>query len=285
MYHVTLANLTADARTIDILAEIEKRDVSEDELRALLLNFIELDPVANADVDAEVRVRVRRESYRLRTAQKKLVLSNVLERDQPGQVMTVDEAMDEMHGSAASEPVDPVIESRVQAVPVASAAEAEDDTYVSPLQPFDYGNRVDMTPVAAPPPVPRNWRLTIALASVMGLLLAAEIFFAWPPDKGHSPDGFIALDSTDAATAQTPLTGVYLTGSEAGQHGIVVGGPGELKLFELAAVEAPRVVNASYRLGRVDNKLWFATDQPGGGIEVAADGSLVYCGETYRRIP
>jgi hypothetical protein len=81
------------------------------------------------------------------------------------------------------------------------------------------------------------------------------------------------------------LTGVYLTGSEPGQHGIVIMGPGEMKLFELAAVEAPRVVYAGYRPGRIGARLSLATDQPGGVIEVATDGRLVYCGETYQRIP
>jgi len=35
----------------------------------------------------------------------------------------------------------------------------------------------------------------------------------------------------------------------------------------------------------VGPKLCLATDQPGGVIEVTAEGNLTYCGEAYHRIP
>jgi hypothetical protein len=76
-----------------------------------------------------------------------------------------------------------------------------------------------------------------------------------------------------------------MTGTQPGQHGIVLTTTGELRLFELRAVDAPRVVRATGELGRVGPTLCLATDQPGGLITVPDRDTLVYCGETYKRIP
>jgi hypothetical protein len=117
--------------------------------------------------------------------------------------------------------------------------------------------------------------------------LAGIIWLAWPDNSATgTPPGFVPVAESELEPIQNSLVGVYLSGSEPGQHGIVITGPGEMKLIELAAVDAPRVIYASYRPGRVEGKLFLATDQPGGVITVAADGnSLGYCGETYQRIP
>ena len=78
---------------------------------------------------------------------------------------------------------------------------------------------------------------------------------------------------------------MYLTGNEPGQHGIVVDQSGELKLFELGAVAAPRVVHALAVLGRRQAQLCYQTDQLGGLIEIKNYETLIYCGETYARLP
>lgn len=133
-------------------------------------------------------------------------------------------------------------------------------------------------------PAPSGSRL-LFLAITAGLLLAATIYLAEPFAADVAPGGFVAVEPTELAGLSATLTGVYLTGSEPGQHGMVISGPAELKLFELGTVAAPRFVYVTYRLGRIGPKLCLATDQPGGVIEVTADGTLVYGGEDYRRIP
>ena len=125
----------------------------------------------------------------------------------------------------------------------------------------------------------------IALVVVAAIELAAIVFLAGPLGGDERPAEFVRVDAAERAALESRLAGVYLTGNEPGQHGIVVTGPGELKLFELGAVEAPRVVYAAYQLGRVGPLLCLATDQPGGVIEVTDDGNLTYGGETYLRIP
>ena len=259
MYNVILVNLAPDARSFAALSHLERRDVGPEDLLVLLRNFCDVDPIENTTADAEIRVQVRRESYLLRTEQKKLILYDALRRDLPAQIFTVEEVMAELDGTATATRTQSIREARAEAEPV-------------------------VVPERAPSAAPSKLRL-IALAATAVILLAAIITLAGPFGADGHPPGFVRVEPAERAGLEAKLTGVYLTGNEPGQHGIVVTGPGELKLFELGTVEAPRVVYVSYQLGRVDAKLCLATDQPGGLIEVLADGNLAYGGESYQRIP
>lgn len=264
MYNVSLINLTSDARAVAVDAQVELRDVSPAALEGLLRNFCEIDPIENAAGDTEIRVLVRHEKYLLRTEQKKLILYDVNQRDLPAQMVAVEQAMVELDGSAAAARNQSIRQARAEAGTMAAGP---------------------VLPVSAPPPATASRPRVIALSLTAGLLLAAIIWLAVPFGDGGPPAGFVPVGSGELDKLHAALIGVYLTGSEPGQHGIVVLGPGEMKLFELGTVEAPRVVYADYQLGRIDAKLCLATDQPGGVVEVAPDGNLRYGGETYQRLP
>lgn len=264
MYNVTLVNLTADARAVAPHAHVDLRAAGSDTLQSLLRNFCEIDPIENSAADTEIRVQVRNDSYLIRTEQRKFILYDARNRELPGQIFTVEQVMAELDGTAAAARNQGILLARAGAGPAETAMVAG--------------------PVSPPAETPNHPRL-IGLVVTAGVLLAAIVYLAAPFAAGGSPAGFSAVDSGERAGLEAALTGVYLTGNEPGQHGIVVTGPRELKLFELGAVEAPRVIYVSYQLGRVDAILCLATDQPGGLIEVRADRSLVYCGEVYQRIP
>lgn len=264
MYSVILVNLSADARTVAALAYHERRSLTSAELEVLLRNFCAIDPIDNAVADTEIRVQVRNENYLLRSGQGKLILYDVHRRELPAQSLTVEAAMRELDGTASAARQQTVQLARAEAGPEPAAG---------------------MVLPARPPPAAPSKPRVLVLSATACLLAAAIAWLAAPLPAGGNPPGFSPVESGELDRLQAALTGVYLTGSEPGQHGIVIMGPGEMKLFELAAVEAPRVVYAGYRPGRVGAKLCLVTDQPGGVIEVAADGSLVYCGETYRRLP
>lgn len=263
-YHIFLVNLSADARAVAAETRSELRDAGADALQALLRNFCAIDPIENALGDTEIRVHVRHEKYLLRTEQGKLILYDVNQRDLPAQILTVAEAMHELGGAAGAARNQAILLARAEAGPVVASGPA--------------------LPVRAPAATARR-PLVLALSVTAGLLLAAIVYLAAPFGADNTPPGFLPVESAERDKLHSALIGVYLTGSEPGQHGIVVTGPGELKLFELGTVEAPRVVYVGYRLGRIGAKLSLATDQPGGVIEVAADGNLVYSGEVYQRIP
>lgn len=263
MYNVTLVNLAADARSVATYAHVELRDAKPDALRTLLANFCEIDPIENAAGDTEIRVQVRHESFLIRTEQKKLILYDTRNRELPGQSFTLEQVMTELDGTAAAARMQAIQPSRPEVGTVEIAAA-----------------RMVVAPAASP-----NTPRLAGLVVTAGLLLGAIGWLAAPFPADGAPAGFTAVESGERAGLETSLTGVYLTGNEPGQHGIVLGGTGELKLFELGVVEAPRVIYVSYELGRVEAKLCLATDQPGGLIEVRADGSMVYCDEVYQRIP
>jgi len=267
MYHVILINLAADARAVAASAHVELRDVSPGALEVLLRNFGGIDPIENAVAEAEIRVQIRHESYLLTSENKKLILYDAHRRELPGQILTVEEAMQELDGTASSARAQAMLQARAEAgaVEVPSAG--------------------PVPPAMAPPPRASKPRV-LALSFTAVLLLAAILWLGGASAADATiPDEFVPVAAAEIDGLQASLAGVYLTGNEPGQHGIVVTGPGEMKLFELAAVEAPRTVYAGYRPGRIGGKLCLATDQPGGVIEVATDGNLVYGGETYLRIP
>lgn len=263
MYHVSLINLTSDARAVAGDAQVELRDVSPAVLEGLLRNFCEIDPIENAAGDTEIRVLVRHEKYLLRTEQKKLILYDVNRRDLPAQMLAVEQAMVELDGSAAAARNQSILQARAEAWPVAAGP---------------------ALPISTPPAKASRPRV-IGLSLAAALLLVALIRLALPFGDGGPPPEFVPVGSAEREQLHAALIGVYLTGSEPGQHGIVIMGPGEMKLFELGTVEAPRVVYAGYQLGRIGASLCLATDQPGGVVEVAPDGSLRYGGETYQRLP
>jgi hypothetical protein len=262
MYNVTLINLTPDARTVVASGYQELRGLGDPELRGLLQNFCEIDPVENAAGATEIRVKVRQESYSIRTEQKKLVLYDVHRRDLPGQLFTLEQVMPELDGTANAARIQTILQAR-----------GETGVEATPL-----------VPMAAPPAVASKPRV-IALCVASAMLLAANLYLLVPALTSERPEGFIRVQPAERDGLEATLAGVYLTGNEPGQHGIVVTGPGEMKLFEIGAVEAPRMVYASYSLGRVGPKLSLATNQPGGIIEVRDNDNLVYGGEIYQRVP
>jgi hypothetical protein len=263
MYDVSLINLAADARSAaDSLAAIERPGLTDLELKTLFLAFCEIDPVENAVAAPEIRVKVRHESYLIRTGQKKLMLYDVLQRDLPGHLLTVDEVMAELDGSAPAA-------RRASVLPEPEAAFGESATQTARVSPVGAASK------------PRLAVMGAVAAALLGALIYLQL--EKPPVAGTAL--VRPLEPAESAELWTSLAGVFLTGNQPGQHGIVITAAGELKLIELGALAAPRVVLASVEPGRAGPRLALATDQPGGLIEVTDRDTLVYCGEIYRRVP
>jgi hypothetical protein len=261
MYNVTLVNLAADARSAAVVWEkIERPEVSDEELRRVLQNFCEIDAVENAAADPEIRVQVRQQNYLIRTGQGKLVLYDVLNRELPGRSLAVAEVMAELDGTA-----------------IAALTK-------SPFVPAEAGPGAALEPAVSPPAARRSPLRLIALAAVACALGGGHILLRLSSGADEAPVAFNRMDAAEAAGLQATLAGVYMTGTQPGQHGIVLTTTEELRLFELRDVDAPRVVHATGELGRVGPTLCLASDQPGGLIMIPDPDTMVYCGETYKRI-
>ena len=264
MYNLTLINLSADVRSAAINegGNIELKGVSAEDLRALLETFCEIDAVQNVTADPEIRIKTRHETYLVRTGQGKLFLYDVLDREAPAQVLTPEQTIAELDGSAlAGRTVAPFM------MPGLAAYAAQEPE-----------------PIAAPRDA-LNLPRAIVMA-VIALSLGGAIFYLQEPKFSRAEMAlFKPAETAELSALRASLAGVYMTGAQAGDHGIVLSTTGELKLFEVNARAAPGVVYASARIGRSGDKLVLATNQPGGLIEVQDGGSLIYCGETYWRIP
>ena len=259
MYKVTLVNLSPDARFAEVSSgRIERRNVSAGELKELLGNFGTIDRVEAAAAEPEIRVQSDWASWLVSAGPKELILYDALNREVPGHGVTVEEAMAEIDGTASAARVE-----RLTAVPFVVRETVE------PLAPLPQSSR-------------RRVRLMLAgVAALVVCIAALRLLRA----RDERPSGFLRLAGAEAGERLAALAGVYLAGTQPGQHGLVLAPTGEVRLFEFRALEAPRVVHAKGIVGRMGTQVVIATDQLGGKIAVRDADALVYCGETYTRLP
>jgi hypothetical protein len=268
MFHVTLLNLAPDARsTTEGGGPVELGQLSAEELTALLNVFTELDAVENMKVDPEIRVQSRRDRYTIRTGQKKLFLYDARRPSDPAHVLNAAEIIAELDGSAVAKRTAPPF-----SLQPSTDGESTSTGFVS------QGER-------APPPVVEGRPWPFALLGLVLLLGGYIAYTEFAGNDGGSAPALTPLPSSERLTEDSDLTAVFMTGSEPGQHGIVILGDGKLKLFQVCAQSAPRIVHGTYRLGRLEAKICLTTDQPGGLIKVVDRDTLDYAGEVYRRIP
>ena len=259
MYKVTLVNLSPDARFAEVSSgRIDRVNVSAREVKELLAHFAAIDRVEAAAAEPEIRVQSDVASWLLSAGQKDLILYDALNREAPGHGVTVEEALAEIDGTASAARVE-----RLTAVPFEVRATPE------PL-------------VLAPAPSRRRgWLLAGIAMSLLACIVALRLSRA----EDAPPGGFQRLAGAAAEERAAAFAGVYVAGTQPGQHGLVFAATGELRLFEFRAQEAPRVIHARGVLGQIGTQLVIVTDQPGGAIVVREPDSLVYCGETYTRLP
>lgn len=266
MFQVTLVNLARDARTaIEGGDSINLGSVSAGELTELLERFVELDAVQNSDADPEIRVQARRDRFVIRTGQGKLFFQDARNLSEPAYVLSPGEIIAELDGSAAAKRAAP------------SVPPAPDGSLT--------GADALPGPELAPMPVVSERPWPFALIGLVLLLGGYVAYSEWGDRPDGKPPALAPLTAAERLSEDSSLTGVYTTGGEPGQHGIIILGNGKLKLFQVNAQAAPGVVYGSYRFGRLDSKLCLATDQPGGLIKVLDRESLEFCGEIYKRIP
>ena len=261
IFKTTVVNLSSDGRkAVEGGGPVEVGSLDAEQLHTLLETFAELDPVENTRADPEIRIVVRRDRFIVRTGQKKLFFQDVRNLSEPTYVLSAEDIIAELDGTAAAKRTAP---------PFAMAAAPAPEPVA----------------VVLPPPEETS-RTTTSILLGLVLLLGGYAVYSGVTrgSKGDLPS-LAALTPSERAAEDSHLTAVYMTGSQPGQHGLVILGDGKLKLFRVHAQAAPGVVYGTYQLGRIEGKVALATDQPGGLIRVLDRDSLSYCGETFRRIP
>ena len=266
--NVTLNNLSRDARSArEDGYPINLGALSVEELSALLGTFAEIDALENMKADPEIRVQTRRDRFIIRTGHRKLFLHDARRPDEPAYVVTMAKIIAEIDGSAAAKRSRP---------PMPYAGE-------------EAGHGADRSAVAwsefprLPARKERGWPW--ALATLVLLLAAYAGYSVWAQGERIAGPELAALTQAERLAEEAALVGVYTTGAEPGQHGIILLGDGKLKLFQINPKGEPGVVFGAYRMGRRDGKIVLASDQPGGLIVVRDRESLEFCGEVYQRVP
>jgi cobyrinic acid a,c-diamide synthase len=263
MFRATLINW--ERETAQAALEMPPRPLgllSSDEVRELLEQFRALDPLQNAEADPEVHLEVRRHKHVVRTGQGRLFLYDPRNSLDPALVLTAEEIIAELDGSAAA--------ARTRA------------PFMSPALPEE------LAPVASAPrpvsPLRPHPRAVLAGASLClaGYLAYAQFSAEWAaPVVAFEP----LTDASQIEAHRASLEGVYMTGAQPGHHGIALAADGTMKLFQLNPQGPPSLIQDTYRVGRTDGTLSVRGGQPGGVIRVSGSTALVFCGETYQRVP
>ncbi len=261
MFRVTLVNLDPSGRTAT--AEAGPRYLGElgrEELLALLEAFRTLDAIQNVEADPEIVIEVRGRKHVVRTGQGRLLLHDPRDSSQPSLVLTAEQIVAEVDGSAAA------ARSKAPFVPLAVERAAASE----PVRP-------------APP---RRLGLRLALGTAAAGLLASPPYPALNAQLADQAIDFTPLgDETALAEQRRALVGVYMTGAQPGHHGIALNEDGTLRIFLINAQSPPSSRVDAFRVGHSDGKLSLQHHQPGGLMLVTGKDTLLYAGETYRRIP
>ena len=262
MFKTILVNLEADATRASV--ELGRRSLGElppKDVLVLLERFRMLDQLQNFEADPEIILETRRRKRVVRVNVGNLCLydpSNILAS---AHVLSPEEIIAEL--------------DRTAAVPVRhSAADTED--FLANLR----RKRTVPRPVLPLRPGPRAG---LAAAAILLAGYLAYAYLATTPAAGASFAPLAAGGEYDAL--QENLVGVYMTGNQPGDHGIVLDTGGALKIFELTAQGAPSLIRDTYRLGRIGGPVCALCTQPGGPIWIKGRDSVEYCGETYKRLP
>jgi hypothetical protein len=137
-------------------------------------------------------------------------------------------------------------------------------------------------------PAKRNFNYGIAFATlVVGLVLNGYTLYSafYIEDINTAPPLVLLTGKAEIRKQTDILAGTYITGTDIGDRGIVVGANGMLRLQEFAARGAIRTESnyLPFSLGKRDDKLFLAI-KPNGQIEVPNRDTLLLYGDTYRRV-
>jgi hypothetical protein len=255
---VSTVNLSPDLRSI--AAEhgvVERGEMDAAALSALLETFMAGDAAQNHEHDPQVIVRTPAAKFLIRTSGRQLHLYNARDVSQPAAVLTLPALLEAIASPGLS----------------AGPAPEEPETFM---------------------PVPvrgKNRGALTALLLLLGVGLNAwGIYQFLDRTEETPPPPYTAItDEAKVGLLRRQLAGSYATGAEPGDRVIVLTPAGEVKfqLLVAAAGNAPAVAEQSADtclIGRRRDGLHCLVTTTSGQVDLRADGSLSYYGDTYRRI-
>jgi len=265
MFRTTLVNLSPDAASTD--AASGRNYVGEllgHEVIALLTKFQSLDSIQNIDSDPEIILELRRSKHVVRTGQGRLFLYDGRDLLVPAMVLTPDQIIAEIDGSAAASRTRPPLPFPLSATP------PEENTFQPSLP----------RPTSPLRGTHRGVLATVAL-TLTGYLAYPAISAESAP-RAAQPEAI--KDIQQVETERTRWAGVYMVGTQPGQHGISLAIDGTMKLFEINAQGVPHLLQDTFGFGRIEGKLCVVGSQTNEPIFLVAPGTLQFGGENFLKI-
>lgn len=242
------------------------------ELLNLLRAFQDTNPIQSFEGDPEIQITTRYDRFTVRTDLRRLMLYDVRNPSAPAMVLPPEELLAEVNGSAGKARMNLLQKTDAAPAGAVSRKNATSEASTGPVQ------------LSHPAEAPRSrpWlRLALAVAVVLFCMLGVFLF------RGPSTpalDSYLEADA-EVASRRQDLAGVYTTGDEPGDRGLVIMSSGMIRLFQLQKDVPPSMRTTSYRLGWLRGRLCLQIDEPDGIIQVETRNSLLYGGRSYHRLP
>jgi hypothetical protein len=246
MYRVTSSHLGPDARRTRAGTEnLDRGEMSEAELTALLDAFVDIDPADNEEHDPHIVVVGRSAKLIVRTSRGRLQVYDVRDHAAPAVEMTV-----------------PAIFQRL-------------DKVVETTSPFAVEEH-------QPPPTAPHRGIAFAML-IVGLALNGYILYSvfYVESVNKKIEVKLLTDATEIKAKEDALGGVYATGSKTGDRVIEVDALGQVRFYEIGSSGPINDSKDTYRVGRHDGALCLTTEDSG-VIDLVGE-TLVYYRDVYQR--
>lgn len=253
-FKVACRELSADLGTADVTESgCELGSLSAGELTGLLVKLAALDPTTFGEADPHLLVSSRRGRFIVKPGRGKLLLRSTGEQDAAYFELPVDQTPAYLDGK------DPVAGSLSE--PAAIAAEPTGTWRSNPA-------------------------LAVAMFVVAAALVASSAFLTFRTDEVDPVSAYTPVTAAgDVAAVRQKIIGTFATGDEPDDRTLVVRADDTLTYQEPAAgAEAPDERSGPFAvMRRRSDQVTVLRVEGFGTIEVRADGSLLYAGESYRR--
>jgi hypothetical protein len=165
--------------------------------------------------------------------------------------------------------------------PSASAVPLATDQIIKRLEqplPVEMG-----LPKPPPEPISRSVTSLVLLCAGVALIAQALMRASAPGSVQPAKDITLIVDRADLKARQDAVTGIFATGQQAGDRLLTITPDGLVAFAEIGPRQSLGAGADNYRIGRRNQQTCLVTTYSG-VIEASAPNTLVYYGDTYRRI-
>jgi len=246
MYRVTTSRLGPDARRVDAASEnMDRGELSAEDLTVLLDAFTEIDPADNEESDPHVGVSGRGAKLIIRTSRGRLQVYDVRDHAAPATEMTV-----------------PAILARLDRIEAALPVQGDE--------------------AEQPPPTAPHRGIAFAMLT-LGLILNGYILYSvfYVESVNKKVEVKLLTDADEVKAKESALAGSYATGAKVGDRVIEVDAAGQVRFYEIGAKGPINDSRDTFRIGRHDGLLCLTTAESG-VVDLVGD-TLVYYKDVYQR--